>query len=59
MTNQELNRLFWEASVSRIVKEIELFSAGWRSNGPSEHVKNQIVARIRRMPVPQAREARL
>jgi hypothetical protein len=58
MSENELNRMFWEASIKRVVAAIESFAQGWQPNGSAEHVKSAIVSLIKRMPVPQVSEGR-
>lgn len=55
MSDPNLNELYWTAAIDRIVSEIEEYSKSWRANGPSEHVARAIIAKIKTMPVPQAR----
>jgi hypothetical protein len=58
MSENELNRMFWEAYTKRVVGAIEGFAQGWQPNGPAQHVKEAIVNLLKRLPVPQVSEVR-
>jgi hypothetical protein len=58
MSEQELNRMYWEAYTKRSVAAIEELAQGWQPNGPAQHVKEAIVNLLKRLPVPQVSEVR-
>jgi len=49
----------WRIAMEHAAQGLEEWSKGWRAknpNGPSDHVMQQTVAFLRRMPLPQVKE---